>query len=69
MTIAMQGFFLLFLKKFVKFFKLGCFAVIKGLFRPKKVPTWMHISGNMLFLYIFSNNVNDKLGNLVYLGN
>jgi membrane associated rhomboid family serine protease len=29
---------------------------------------WMHIAGNMLFLYIFGNNVNDKLGNFGYLG-
>jgi membrane associated rhomboid family serine protease len=28
---------------------------------------WAHIIGNMLFLYIFGNNVNDKLGNLGYL--
>jgi len=28
---------------------------------------WMHIIGNMLFLYVFGNNVNDKLGNLGYL--
>jgi len=28
---------------------------------------WMHIVGNMLFLYIFGNNVNDKLGNFGYL--
>lgn len=28
---------------------------------------WMHIIGNMLFLYIFGNNVNDKLGNIGYL--
>jgi membrane associated rhomboid family serine protease len=28
---------------------------------------WLHIAGNMLFLYIFGNNVNDKLGNLGYL--
>jgi membrane associated rhomboid family serine protease len=26
-----------------------------------------HIFGNMLFLYIFGNNVNDKMGNLGYL--
>ena len=26
-----------------------------------------HIIGNMLFLYIFGNNVNDKLGNIGYL--
>lgn len=28
---------------------------------------WMHLIGNMLFLYIFGNNVNDKLGNVGYL--
>ena len=27
----------------------------------------MHILGNMLFLYIFGNNVNDKMGHLAYL--
>jgi membrane associated rhomboid family serine protease len=27
----------------------------------------MHIAGNMLFLYIFGNNVNDKMGHLGYL--
>ncbi|MBN2844178.1 MAG: rhomboid family intramembrane serine protease [Sedimentisphaerales bacterium] len=28
--------------------------------------SWMHIIGNMFFLYIFGNNVNDKLGNRGY---
>jgi len=28
----------------------------------------MHIVGNMFFLYLFGNNVNDKLGHLGYLG-
>lgn len=28
---------------------------------------WLHIIGNMLFLYIFGNNVNDRLGHLGYL--
>jgi membrane associated rhomboid family serine protease len=28
---------------------------------------WMHIAGNMLFLYIFGNNVNDKMGQVGYL--
>jgi membrane associated rhomboid family serine protease len=28
---------------------------------------WLHLIGNMLFLYIFGNNVNDKLGHLGYL--
>jgi membrane associated rhomboid family serine protease len=27
----------------------------------------MHIVGNMFFLYLFGNNVNDKLGNIGYL--
>lgn len=27
----------------------------------------MHVIGNMFFLYLFGNNVNDKLGNLWYL--
>jgi len=27
----------------------------------------MHLLGNMVFLYVFGNNVNDKLGNLGYL--
>ena len=27
-----------------------------------------HIGGNMLFLYIFGNNINDRLGNVSYLG-
>jgi len=27
-----------------------------------------HIAGNMLFLYIFGNNVNDRMGNAGYLG-
>jgi membrane associated rhomboid family serine protease len=27
----------------------------------------LHVGGNMLFLYIFGNNVNDKMGNLGYL--
>jgi membrane associated rhomboid family serine protease len=28
---------------------------------------FMHIAGNMFFLYLFGNNVNDKLGNIGYL--
>ncbi|MCK4999764.1 MAG: rhomboid family intramembrane serine protease, partial [Anaerohalosphaera sp.] len=28
---------------------------------------WMHLLGNMYFLYFFGNNVNDKLGNVGYL--
>jgi membrane associated rhomboid family serine protease len=28
---------------------------------------WMHIIGNMYFLYLFGNNVNDRLGNVGYL--
>ena len=29
---------------------------------------FMHIIGNMLFLYVFGNNVNDKMGHFGYLG-
>ena len=29
---------------------------------------WLHLLGNMLFLYIFGNNVNDKMGHVGYLG-
>src|SRR6266511_1609177 len=28
---------------------------------------WLHILGNMLFLYVFGNNVEDRLGRLRYL--
>ena len=28
---------------------------------------WAHILGNMFFLYLFGNNVNDKLGHVGYL--
>jgi len=28
----------------------------------------LHLLGNMLFLFIFGNNVNDKMGNVAYLG-
>ncbi len=28
---------------------------------------WSHLAGNMLFLYIFGNNINDRLGNVGYL--
>jgi membrane associated rhomboid family serine protease len=29
---------------------------------------WLHLAGNMLFLFIFGNNVEDRLGRLRYLG-
>lgn len=28
---------------------------------------WLHLLGNMLFLYVFGNNVEDRLGHLPYL--
>lgn len=28
---------------------------------------WMHVLGNMLFLYVFGNNLNEKLGHISYL--
>ncbi len=36
-------------------------------FMHSRESVW-HILTNMLFLYIFGNNINDKLGNLAYLG-
>ena len=29
---------------------------------------WLHLLGNMLFLYVFGNNVEDRLGRLKYTG-
>lgn len=29
---------------------------------------WMHLAGNMLFLWIFGDNVEDEMGHLPYLG-
>jgi membrane associated rhomboid family serine protease len=30
--------------------------------------SWLHIGGNMLFLWIFGNNIEDRMGMLPYLG-
>jgi membrane associated rhomboid family serine protease len=29
---------------------------------------WMHLAGNMLFLYIFGDNIEDEMGHMGYLG-
>lgn len=29
---------------------------------------WLHLGGNMLFLWVFGNNIEDKLGPIPYLG-
>jgi membrane associated rhomboid family serine protease len=56
----------------------GCIAVSPPPF--KKTPFlsvltamflhggWLHLLGNMLFLFVFGNNVEDRLGRLKYLG-
>ncbi len=30
--------------------------------------SWLHLLGNMLFLYVFGNNIEDRLGRLAFLG-
>jgi membrane associated rhomboid family serine protease len=30
--------------------------------------SWLHIGGNMLFLWIFGNNIEDRMGPIPYLG-
>ncbi len=30
--------------------------------------SWMHLAGNMWFLWIFGNNIEDRLGHVLYLG-
>jgi membrane associated rhomboid family serine protease len=29
---------------------------------------WLHLGGNMLFLWVFGNNVEDRLGHIAYVG-
>jgi len=40
-------------------------GVVAGLFLH---AGWLHLAGNMLFLWIFGNNVEDRLGRLSFLG-
>ncbi len=46
--------------KYLRIWQLVTYAFLHG--------SIIHIIGNMFFLYLFGNNVNDKLGHLGYLG-
>ncbi|MGB8649249.1 MAG: rhomboid family intramembrane serine protease [Mycobacteriales bacterium] len=45
--------------------KMPFFSVLTAMFLH---GGWLHLLGNMLFLYVFGNNVEDRLGRLAYLG-
>jgi len=51
------------------------FGLVPREFAPAALVTsmflhggWLHVLGNMLYLYIFGDNVEDRLGHLRYLG-
>lgn len=49
-------------------FHSGSAAAITSLFSSMFLHgSWLHLLGNMLFLYIFGDNVEDRLGHLRYL--
>jgi membrane associated rhomboid family serine protease len=43
----------------------GYFTLISSMFLH---GGWMHLAGNMLFLWIFGDNIEDEMGHLPYLG-
>ncbi|HZD67450.1 MAG TPA: rhomboid family intramembrane serine protease, partial [Actinomycetes bacterium] len=46
------------------FDKIPALSVLYAMFLH---GSWLHILGNMLFLWVFGNNVEDRLGRLRYL--
>ena len=49
----------------VRYMKIPVASVLFAMFLH---GGWLHLLGNMLFLYVFGNNVEDRLGRLWYLG-
>ena len=65
-TITQQLLDLLFWIQTVKFVPKGNISIIPRLFNSYNLTFfhggWMHFLGNMLYLWIFADNVEDKLG-------
>ncbi len=51
-------------KRFFSIFPVDWHTIFSAMFLH---GGWMHFLGNMLFLYIFGDNVEDKLGHIIYL--
>ncbi len=51
-----------------RFHHLGLLGVVPLFSSMFLHSGWLHLAGNMLFLYIFGDNVEDRLGHARYLG-
>lgn len=51
-----------------RFHRLGLLGVVPLFSSMFLHSGWLHLVGNMLFLYIFGDNVEDRLGHVRYLG-
>ena len=51
----------------LRFHALGAGAVMPLVTSMFLHSSWLHLLGNMLFLYIFGDNVEDRLGHVRYL--